>query len=100
MDDCHLYQQLKCCHSRNIGGSALKDMVSVDNDLRRRFGFEGPHMRVLPSLLHMRGVHCHGVRGGSGVTSSVNCGHSRQGHLLLGTDRTLVSPRPSLLSSS
>ena len=70
MDHCHLYQQLKCCHSRNIGGSALRDMVSVDNDLRRRFGFEGPHMRVLPSLLHMRGVHCHGVRGGSGVASS------------------------------
>ena len=70
MDDCHLYQQLKCCHSRNIGGSALRDMVSVDNDLRRRFGFEGPHMRVLPSLLHMRGVHCHGVRGASSVTSS------------------------------
>jgi hypothetical protein len=94
MDHCHLYQQLKCCHSRNIGGSALRDMVSVDNDLRRRFGFEDPQMWILPSLLHMHGVHCHGVHGGSGVASS------RQGHLLLGTDRTLVSPRPSLLSSS
>jgi len=41
MDHCHLYQHLKCCHSRNIGGSVLRDMVSVDNNLHRRFGFEG-----------------------------------------------------------